>query len=155
MTTPNVFDVLAQSSGGYWKFDTVGDKYSGHITAVEVLPEKEFNLETQKMKDGKPVFQLKITVADDTDGVEQATYVKGIALGWLKEALNQTNSDAPEVGGWIGQAYTEESKYKNGQKMKVFKFAYKPPAPAPAAAAVMSQQGTQTRTEWNNDEPPF
>jgi hypothetical protein len=113
---PEMFD-----SGDYVKFDVVGDKVEGTITAIK----------RHQFEDGKVVPSLEIETPDGP---------KTLTAGQvrLKAALAEKR---PGVGDHISITLTQIEKRAGGKTLKHFEVIVGPApaaaaAPAPAAAAV-------------------
>lgn len=129
------------------KFENVGDKISGTITAAEVTQQTSIDDGTPKTFDnGDPMMQLVVTIVtdlreDDDDEGTRKLYLKGskptTSLGAVREAIKAAGAKGLEIGGTLSVAFTGEGEpIKRGfNPPKYYAAKYTPP-PALDQAAV-------------------
>lgn len=151
MTMPSVADLIADSAGRYWKFETINERKSGTITEVRVEPETNFGTEIPKVdKEGNIVHQIILTVKDDADGRERAVFVRAGTLRSLAGALLTVGAKEPLPGGRIMMTYSHVVKSANGKDVKQYVFQYAPPA-----AGYVAPEPVVTDPGFSSEEPPF
>jgi hypothetical protein len=94
-------DPEVRSGGEFIKFEQVGDKVAGTITAIK----------KHRFDDGNVVPQIHLT----TDGGEERTLTAGQVQ--LKAKLA---AERPEVGDHITVAYTQQERRAGGKTLKHF-----------------------------------
>lgn len=129
------------------KFENVGDKISGTITAAEVTQQTDLTDGTPKTWDnGDPMMQLVVTIAtdlreDEDDEGTRKLYLKGskptTSLGAVRAAIKAAGAKGLEIGGTLSVAYTGDGEpTKRGfTAPKQYAAKYTPP-PALDQAAV-------------------
>lgn len=123
------------------KFDKVGDTADGDVVDFEVQQQRDIKTKEPKFyADGKPMLQLKVTLAtddrdpeiEDDDG-HRAIYVKNQMKSAVSDACRAVGATSGiEIGGRLKVRWdsTEPAQTKGFNDKKVYKAKYTRPAPA-------------------------
>jgi hypothetical protein len=132
------------------KFETIGDKHVGRITAMNERQQTNIAGEALTFKDGSPRMQWVITI-EKADGDVVSLYAKGgkykVASGTgesmlsaIGTAVRTAGADAVDVGGELAVAFTGLGEAKPGQSApKLFQAEYRPPSASIPAADLFSK----------------
>ena len=124
------------------KFDNIGDKYAGKITAIAQRPQTDIDTGVVKtFDDGQPRMVWVITIEDEK-GESVALYARGgryvVATGQGESMLNAigtavraANATAVDIGGYLAVAHSGLAEQKPGRNAaKLYVAQYRPPAGA-------------------------
>jgi hypothetical protein len=130
------------TSAAYAKFEKLGDKHAGRVTAVDQRPQTDPQTGAVKtFSDGRPMMLWVITI-EDGNGDLEALWAKGgkfraeqgtgeSMLAAIYSAVVEAGADALAVGGQLAVAHTGLAERKPGMNpAKLFTAQYVPPAPA-------------------------
>jgi hypothetical protein len=141
----------ALESGNGAKFNELGDKYAGTITALDRRQQTDMDNQPLTYKDGTPRMQLVITLEQDSGEAVQL-YAKGgnyqpdVGSGESMQnaigtAVRTAGAASLDAGGWLGVAFTGTQNLSAGKTAKLYTAEYRPPAPKVASIPAASLFG--------------
>lgn len=146
-----ISELINSSGGKTFKFDGVGITVTGTVESAEVMQKRNFDSgEPEFWSDGKPVQQIRITLATDLrdpadteDDGQRSIYVKGWGdqLRALRSAIKSAGADDLEPGGKFTATYVRDGELpagKRGFPPKVYEYTYVKPS---GTADLISDQG--------------
>jgi hypothetical protein len=143
MSIPDANTFLMAGSTPSVKFNDVGAKVSGEVISSEVTQQTDIQTNQPKTwDDGKPMWQLVVTLATDERDAEidgddgtRKLYLKGSAnkpdtsLGAVKAAVKAAGASSLEPGGRLQVVYTGdgEATKRGFNPPKEYAAEYAPP----------------------------
>lgn len=144
MTSIPLSDLESSSSA---KFDTVGQKHSGIITAIDHRQQTDLDGKPKLFPSGDPMMMYVITIQPD-GGDAVALWAKGgnytpakgtgmAMLPAIAAAAREAGATAIEVGAQLAVAFTGEGEARVGMNApKLYTAQYRSPAAKPQAVEV-------------------
>ena len=129
------------------KFETLGDKHAGVITAINQRQQTDISNKPRFFDDGTPMMLWVITI-EEADGETAALFAKGgkfspvqgqgeSMLSAIGTAVRAAGAGSVDVGGTLAVAFTGMGEAKLGQSPpKLYTAQYRAPAPATASVPV-------------------